>query len=174
MKQEKEQRIKTNKWIKAPTVKVIDEEGKFLGVMQTYEAIKLAQSKGVDLVEINGKVNPPLTQIIEVGKYKYEAKKKQAEAKKKQKVQECKELYFRPNTEEHDLNRQIDQARKFLEEGHQVRLVCKFRGRELAFQYLGEEKLKTAIESLADVMSFNTPISTDNKNMGTLISPKST
>lgn len=172
MKQEKEQRIRINKWIKTPTVKVIAEDGLFLGVMNTQDAIKLAQSKGVDLVEVNGKINPPLTQIVEVGKYKYELKKKQSETKKKQKVQDTKEIYCRPTTEEHDLNRQIEQARKFLQEGNKVYFSIKFRGRELAFQYLGEDKLKYVLEKLADVISFNTPISTENRNMGTLISPK--
>lgn len=168
----KEERIRTNKQIRSDKVKVLNAEGEFIGVMETYKAIKLAQEKGLDLVETNGKIYPPLVKIIEVGKYKYEMKQQQKEQKKNQKVQAVKALFFHPNTEEFDINRQVEQAREFLKDGHSVRFTIKFRGREMTFLDIGKAKLEMVLEKLADVASFHTPISTENRNMTTLISPK--
>ena len=171
-KSNKEERIRTNRYIKSDKVKVLDADGKFIGVMETYKAIKLAQEKGVDLIETNGKIYPPLCIIQELGKYKFDLKKQQKEQKKKQKVQEIKTLALHPSTENHDLNRMIEQARGFLQDGNKVMWIVKFRGRETAFLDIGKAKLEMVLEKLADVISSHTPISTENRNMTTLISPK--
>lgn len=168
----KEFKTRINKYIKSPQVKVVSEDGSFLGVMNTYEALKMAQEKGLDLVEINSKVYPPLVKITDYGKFKYEQKKQQKEEKKKQKIQEIKELAFHINTGDNDLKRQVEQARGFLKDGNKVRFILKIRGREMSFQNLAENKLKWILSELINDISFNTPISTENRNMSTILSPK--
>lgn len=170
--QKQETRIRINRWIKSNEVKVVGSDGSFLGIMNTQDAIRKAQEEGLDLVEVNSKVYPPLTRIVNFGKFKYEEKKKQAEAKKKQKVSITKELAFRPATELFDIERIIRQAREFLAEKDRVKIVCKFRGREMAFPEIGKEKIQMILEKLADVMTDHTPISAENRNMSVVINPK--
>lgn len=172
MVKQEQQRIRINKSIRVPQIKVVADDGAFLGVMETYQALKMAQDKGLDLVEVNPKVWPPLCKIMDYGKFKYEEKKKQQAEKKKNKTSETKELFFHPTTEQNDLQRQVDQARKFLVDSHKVRFTVKFRGRELSHPQIGEEKLKWILQELADVTSFNTPISLNSRDMSTILTPK--
>lgn len=172
--QKQEQKIRANKQIRVPQVKVVNSDGEFLGVMDTYAALKLAQEQGLDLVEINPKIYPPLTKITDFGKYKYLEKKRAGEMKKNQKVEETKELFFHLTTDIGDLERLIKRGREFLQEGDKVRFVIKFRGREMAFQSSGEEKLKRILDDLKDVGSNNMPISFESRNMAVLISPNKT
>lgn len=165
-----EQRIRVNHYIRTPRVKVIASDGNFIGEMATYEALKLAQNEGLDLIEINGKSFPPTVKIANLGKMKYEQKKKDAEMKKHQKVVQLKELAFHCTTEEHDLQRQVNQAKNFLSEGHKVRFVCKFRGRELAHIEVGQNKLEWIIGELSKI-AISTPISMEGKNMSSVLSP---
>src|SRR5271154_5579193 len=96
-------RVRINGYIRVPQVRVILEDGTSPGIMETWQALKLAQEQSLDLVEINPKSVPPVAKICNYGKMKYEEKKAQKAAKKKQKVSETKELDFRPVTEQHDL-----------------------------------------------------------------------
>ncbi|MEO0271255.1 MAG: translation initiation factor IF-3 [candidate division WOR-3 bacterium] len=116
-----------NEEIKVKEIKVVDENGKFLGVMPTREALELAYEKGLDLVEIVPTDNPPLCKILDYGKFKYEMKKK----KKHTKTAEEKEISFRPSTSEHDLQLKIKKMREFIETGHKVKVRLFFKGREI-------------------------------------------
>lgn len=165
-------RIRINYYIKVPQVKLIQEDGYFAGVFNTRDALKMAQEQGLDLVEVNPKTSPPICKIIDFGKFKYEEKKKQAAANKKQKHNEMKEITFRPNTDQHDLDHKLASAKSFLQDGNKVKFTVRFRGREMAHPDLGKDKLNWIAQELKDLSSGNVSISLDGRNMFMIISPK--
>ncbi len=123
-----------------------------LGVMTVPEGIKLAEDRGLDLVEVSPNASPPVCKIIDFGKYKYEVQKKKNEAKKKQKVVVVKEIKLRPNIDPHDLGIKTKQMKGFLEDGDKVKVTLRFRGREMAHIDLGRallDKVKTEFEATA-------------------------
>ena len=128
---------KINRFISNENVRVILEDGEQLGVMTTKDAIELAQSRGVDLVEIAPNNDPPVCKIIDYGKFKYQEQKKKNEAKKKQKVMETKEVKIRPGTGDHDYDVKLRNARKFISEGNRVKFSLRFKGREMEHSNLG-------------------------------------
>lgn len=166
-------RIRINHYIKVPQVRVVDAEGKLIGVLATIDALKMAKEQSLDLVEINPKTFPPICKIIDFGKYKYEEKKKQNEARKNQKASELKELTFRPNTDLGDLTHKCETAKQFLVDGNKVKFTIRFRGREVTHPEVGSDKLKWLTEQLASVTGFITPISMEGKIMNITFSPKS-
>ena len=137
--------IRVNHRIRVPEVRVIDADGAMLGVLQTHEALRMAQEQGLDLVEVNPKAEPPVCKILDFGKYKYEEKKKAAEAKRKQTVVEIKEIKLRPKTDDHDIDFKIKAARRFLEAGHKVKFTVRFRGREITHPEKAQEQLTIVI-----------------------------
>jgi translation initiation factor IF-3 len=161
-----------NNQIKSPKIQLILADGTNVGVLSISDALRMAQEQGLDLIEINPKPAIPICKLLDSGKVKYEQKKKEQAAKKKQKTSEEKTLEFRPVSEEFDLSHKAKKAREFLEAGDRVRLVCKFRGREMAFRDIGLEKVNWMIEQLADCTSSSTPISVEGKDMITTLSPK--
>lgn len=164
-------KMRTNYQIRVPQVRVLQSDGSNLGVMTTQEALKLAQEQGLDLVEVNPKGTPPVCKIIDYGKYKYEEKKKQSEAKKNQKIQELKEITFRPNTDENDLEHKLSSAKTFLEEGNKVKFTIRFRGREITHPQVGKDKLDWMIEKLGDLISTNSQYSLEGKFMSLIVYP---
>lgn len=169
--QQREYRTRVNNYIRVPQIRVILSDGTNAGVMNTYEALKMAKDQGLDLVEINPTAKPPVCKIMDFGKFKYEEKKKQAEAKKNQKIQELKELTLRPNTDTNDLNHKLDQAKDFISEGHRVKFTVRFRGREIAHANLGKEKLEWFISELKDLIAPNPQVSLEGKFMWVIASP---
>jgi translation initiation factor IF-3 len=167
-------RVRINGYIRVPQVRVILEDGTSPGIMETWQALKLAQEQSLDLVEINPKSVPPVAKICNYGKMKYEEKKAQQAAKKKQKVSETKELDFRPVTEQHDLEHKLDRAKEFLLDGHRVKFVCKFKGREMAHKQIGQEKLLFLLEQLKEMIAVPGPIGMEGKDMIVIVSPKAT
>jgi translation initiation factor IF-3 len=120
-----------NRQIRASYVRVIGSEGEQLGIMDTREARSLAESQGLDLVQVAATSDPPVCKILDYGKFKYEEKKKQKIAKKKQIQIEIKEIQLRPKTDVHDLDHKAKSALKFLEDGDKVKVTVFYRGREL-------------------------------------------
>lgn len=165
-------RIRINSYIRVPQVRVILADGSTAGVMNTWEALKLAQEQGLDLVEINPKSAPPVCKIVDYGKFKYDEKKKQQAAKKSQKTSDLKEIDFRPVTEDNDMNHKLQNAKEFLAEGHKVKFVVKFRGREMAHKEIGKQKLDWMLEQIKDLISGSSMISLEGKDMSTVVSPK--
>lgn len=157
-------RIRINHQIRVPQVKVLQDDN-FIGILSIGEALKLAQEAGLDLIEINPKANPPICKIIDYGKFKYDEKKKASEAKKSQKIQQVKELSFRPNTDTNDLNHKLNLAKGFLADGDRVKFVVKFRGREITHPQLGKEKLNWIIKELEALIVPNPIITLDGKIM---------
>ncbi|MEJ2520528.1 MAG: translation initiation factor IF-3, partial [Desulfuromonadales bacterium] len=122
---------KINEMIRAGEVRVINDEGEQLGIMNINAALDAAQQEGLDLVEVSPNAQPPVCRIMDYGKYKYQQSKRAAEAKKKQVRVEVKEVKLRPKTEEHDYQFKLKNARRFLESSNTVKVTIMFRGREV-------------------------------------------
>ena len=142
---------RTNEKIRATQVRVINSDGKNLGTLSTQEAINIAKQKGLDLIEISPKANPPVCKIIDIGKYKYDLQKKANKAKKKQKTINLKEIKLRPVTEIHDYNFKIKNAQKFLSKGDKVKFTVLFKGREMQHTHLGHELMQRIINDTNDL-----------------------
>lgn len=139
-----------NRYIRVPEVRLIDSDGKQLGVYVTSKALELAQNQGLDLVEVSPDAKPPVCKIMDYGKYKYEQTKKLKEAKKHQVVVILKEVKFRPNTDEHDFNFKLKNINRFLDDGNKVKVTMVFRGREMVYREKGRETLKRIAQEVAD------------------------
>src|SRR5437879_10912967 len=143
-------RIRINERIRAREIRVVDEEGGQLGVMQPFEAMRLARERGLDLVEISPTADPPVCKITDYGKYLYQQNKKAHEQRKSHKGTQLKEVKFRPNTAEHDYQVRKNQIIKFLGEGHKVKAMIFHRGREMAHQEVGPAKLDRLRNEITD------------------------
>ncbi len=157
-----------------PSVRVVLEEGGTLGIMDTRDAIAEARGRGLDLVEIAPKAQPPVCKIIDYGKFLYEQKKRAHEAKKKQVTVQVKEIKFRPGTDDHDYKYRMEHAQQWLEEGDKVRAAIAFRGREMSHRELGAKILKRLTEELADVADVEVAPKMEGYQMFTILAPKKT
>jgi translation initiation factor IF-3 len=164
-------RVRINGHIKVPQVRVILEDGSSPGILNTFEALKMAKDINLDLVEINPKAIPPVCKIMDYGKFKYEEKKKQAESKKAQKNQGLKELSFRPNTDVNDLNHKLSRAKEFLADGDRVKFMIRFRGREITLPQVGRDKLDWIASQLGGLIQAAPIISVEGKIMNMIVSP---
>src|SRR5262252_1111042 len=166
-----EQGLRINHRIRVPEIRVIFDEEQ-LGIMPTHEALRLAEEKGLDLVEISPRAFPPVCRIMDYGKYKYEeAKKKQQQSKRASKV-ETKEIKFRPKTEEHDMDFKVKHVRRFLEGGNKVRLAVVFRGREITHPQTGMAVLNRVVERCADIATVEATPNMEGRRMIMVIAPK--
>ena len=164
--------IRVNHRIRVPEVRVIGADGGMLGVLQTHEALRMAQEQGLDLVEVNPKAEPPVCKILDFGKYKYEEKKKTAEAKRKQTVVEIKEIKLRPKTDDHDIAFKVKAARRFIEAGHKVKVTVRFRGREITHPEKAQEQLTIVMQQTDDVANVETRAMMEARTMTVLLAPK--
>ena len=167
----KDDGLRINYQIRAQQVRVIDEEGKMVGVMTPGEAVRIAEERGFDLIEIAPTANPPTCKIGDYGKYKYEQKKKAHEARKNQVVIEVKELQLRPRTDQHDLEVKMKHARRFLEDGDKVKMNLRFRGREMAHAEFGHKLLTKAIEMVKDIAVIEAAPKMEGKMLFALLAP---
>ena len=161
-----------NRGIEAPTIRVVDAEGNMAGVMTVAEGVALAESAGLDLVEVSPNADPPVCKVLDFGKFKYEEQKKKNEARKKQKVIEVKELKMRPGIEEHDYQTKMRSMGRFLGEGDKVKVTIRFRGRELAHQDLGLKVLDRIREELGDTVKVEQFPRTEGRMMTMVVAPK--
>ncbi|QTA38897.1 translation initiation factor IF-3 [Thermosipho ferrireducens] len=166
-------RIVKNEEIRAPEVRVVDSNGKQIGIMPTDEALELAYSKKLDLILVAPNAKPPVAKMMDYGKYKYELAKREKKAKKNQKIIEVKQMKFRIKIDEHDYQTKVKHIKRFLESGNKVRVVIMFRGRELAFADKGEEILKRVINDLQDIASVEKPPKLEGRDMWMMLKPKS-
>ncbi len=164
--------VRVNHRIRVPEVRVVAEDGSNLGVLPTEDALRRAQEHGLDLVEVNPKASPPVCKILDFGKYKYEEKKKQREAKRKQTVVEVKEIKLRPKTDDHDINVKIKHARKFIESGNKVKVVCRFRGREITHPEIATQQLELIVQGVEDVANVEQRPTMEARTMALLLAPK--
>jgi len=131
-------------------VRVIDDEGKQIGILQPFEALKMAREKNLDLVEVSPTAQPPVCRIMDFGKYLYEQDKKERAAKKHQKVITVKEVKFRINVDEHDYEFKKNHVLRFLDDGDKVKATIFFRGREMTHTNLGRQILDRLIKDIGD------------------------
>jgi translation initiation factor IF-3 len=151
LKKNKDNGIRVNEQIRADKVRVVDENGKQIGVMVLEEAIRMARSRGYDLVEVAPNANPPVCKFINYDKYRYELAKKEKEARKKQVVMKIKEIRMTYNIDTHDLNVKKKKIREFLEDGDKVKVGIFIRGREMVHLDRAEEILNEIAEEMKDV-----------------------
>ena len=172
MRPERAPRVNINQRIRAREVRVIDEDGSQLGVMTPAEGVRLAQSKGLDLVEVAPQVDPPVCRIIDFGRWQYEQKKKANEAKKKQTTIAVKEIKFRPGTDEHDYDFKKNHAARILKDGDKVKATVHFRGREVTHKELGLQLLMRLVEELNEDGQMEVEPKMEGMNMFTIIAPR--
>jgi len=165
-------RLRINHRIRVPEVRVIGEDGEQLGVMPTHEALRLAEERGVDLVEISPRAFPPVCRVMDYGKYKYEQAKKKQQARKHASTVEIKEIKFRPKTEEHDMDFKVKHVRRFLEDGNKVRLVIVFRGREITHPQTGLAVLNRVVDATGDLSSVEVNPNMEGRRMVMILAPK--
>ena len=160
--------------INHPEVRVIGADGEQVGVLKTEQALEMAQEAGLDLVEVSPNADPPVCRVMDYGKYKFEANKKQQAAKKKQKQIQVKEIKFRPRTEEGDYNTKVRKLREFLEKGDKAKVTLRYRGREFAHQELGLELLKRVAADLEEISTVEQMPKMEGRQMVMMLSPKKT
>lgn len=142
---------RVNDQIRISPVRLIDDEGEQVGVVSLTKAREAAEEKELDLVEVAPQARPPVVKLMDWGKYRYEQQKKAREAKKNQHQTEVKEVQLRPRTDDHDFNTKLKRARRFLGEGNVVRVVLRFRGRELRRPEVGHAQLDKMLEATEDI-----------------------
>ena len=145
----KQQRL--NEDITYEQIRLVSDSGEQLGILSPDEARKIAEERGMDLVEIAPNAEPPVCRLMDYGKYLYASAKKKQESKKKQKQITVKEIKFRPGTDIGDYDIKVRNLTKFLDAGNKVKVTLRFRGREMAHQELGMEMLKRVEEDLKEI-----------------------
>jgi len=167
-----ERPTRRNDEIRVPQIRVIGPDGEQVGVLSRFDALRMAQDAGLDLVEIVPNADPPVCRIMDFGKYKFELQKKANLAKKKQKQIEIKEMKFRPGTDDGDYDVKMRAIRRFLEEGDKVKINLRFRGRELAHIDIGDAMLTRIQQELQEDAVIEQRSRVEGRVMSMMISPK--
>jgi translation initiation factor IF-3 len=152
-------------------MRLIDEDGKQVGVLSKQEALQLARREGLDLVQVAPNAKPPVVKIIDFAKFKYQERRKHLEGKKKSKTQVLKEIRFTPFIAENDFNIRIKRAREFLEAGDKVNIVVKFVGRQLTRKDFGDKIITKAYSELQDISTMEREPSLRGKLLITTLAP---
>ena len=164
--------MRINEEIRIREVRVTSSTGEQLGIMLTRDALALAESQHLDLVEVAPKARPPVCRIMDFGKFRYEQQKRDKEARKKQKVITIKEVKLRPNIEQHDFEVKLKNAIRFIQDESKVKVTIMFRGRELSHPELGKEVLDRVAEQLRDLVIVERTPKLEGKNMTMVLSPR--
>ena len=151
---------------------MIGADGKQLGVMSLREALDIAQKAGVDLVEISPKANPPVAKIVDWGKYQYQKMKEQQKARRNNKANELKQMRFGLKIGSNDLEIKLRKIRAFLSEGHKVKILIFFRGREIAHKNLGYDLIDKMMEQLKDEAMLEQKPTMAGRNLSIVIRSK--
>ena len=152
-------------------MRVIDSEGKQLGVIPTSQALAAAQQRGMDLVEVAPNANPPVCKIVDYGKFKYEQEKRDREARKHQHADKLKEVKLRPNIDDHDYETKVKHMRDFLEDGMKVKVSLFFRGRENAHTEFGDQLMQRVIGDLQGAGHVEVPPRLSGRSINMLLGP---
>ncbi|MBE3588380.1 MAG: translation initiation factor IF-3 [Thermoanaerobacteraceae bacterium] len=164
--------FRVNEEIRVREVRVVDTTGNQLGIMPTREALRLAEERQLDLVEIAPTAKPPVCRLMDYGKYKYEQSKREKEARKKQRIVNIKEVKLRPNIEEHDFQVKARNAARFLKDGDKVKATIMFRGREIVHTQLGHQLLLRLAGQLKDLSIIERQPKLEGKNMIMILTPR--
>ena len=136
--------------IRVPQIRVIDDAGEQLGIMRPEEALRIAEGKGLDLVEVAPNAQPPVCRMIDYGKYRYQQRKRIKDAKKNQHIVVLKEIKYRPKISQHDFDFKTNHVIEFLTAGNKVKLTIMFRGREMAHPEFGKDLLQRVLDAVED------------------------
>lgn len=169
--EKREPRTRVNEAIRAPEVRVIDEDGTQLGIMRPEEGVKIAAEKQLDLVEVAPEARPPVCRIMNYSKFKYEQERRARQARKAQKQIEIKEIRLKPNMAEHDLEYRVRHALEFLGEGDKVRATVRFFGRQIIHSQLGVELLNQFAQMVGEKGILEQPPRLDGRQMSILLAP---
>lgn len=158
--------------IRAKEIRVVDEAAGQLGIMTPEQALELARSRELDLVEVAPGANPPVCRIMNYGKFQYQKSKRAHEAKKHQKQVVMKEVKFRPKTEEHDFQFKKNNIVRFLEEGNKAKATVVFRGREMTHQELGRKLMDKLVDELKEIAEPERPPKMEGYALVAIFLPK--
>jgi translation initiation factor IF-3 len=153
-------------------VQLIDQDGQNKGVVPFFDALKIAEDVGLDLVEIAPNSTPPVCKILDYGKFRFNEQKKQAEARKKQKTVEVKEIKLRPGIDRHDYDVKMKAVQRFFEEGDKVKITLRFRGREMAHTDLGVRLLERVKADTAGVAKVESEPMMEGRQMIMILAPR--
>jgi translation initiation factor IF-3 len=153
-------------------VQLIDQEGQNQGVVPFFDALKIAEDAGLDLVEIAPNSVPPVCKILDYGRFRFLEQKKQAEARKKQKTVEVKEIKLRPGIDKHDYDTKMKAVRRFFEEGDKVKLTMRFRGREMAHTDLGMRLLDKVRDEMGELAKVESAPMMEGRQMVMILAPR--
>ncbi|MFN2372620.1 MAG: translation initiation factor IF-3 [Cyclonatronaceae bacterium] len=165
-----ENRERINEEITALKIRLIKPDNEHV-IVSRDEALRIAETSNLDLVEVAPNAAPPVCRIMDYGKFQFEKRKKEKEAKKKQHVISVKELRFRPHTDDHDYDFKIRHARKFLGEGNKVKATVQFRGRDIIYSDKGRELLDRFSSDLSDVSKIESAAMLEGKRMSMILTP---
>ncbi len=160
-----------NEEIRFPEVRVVGVDGEAIGIMSSEAALKMAYDKGYDLVLMAAQAQPPVCRIMDYGKYRFERDKKEKEAKKKQQTVELKEIQLSCRIDTHDFETKLRHAQKFLESGNKVRVVMRFRGREMSHIAIGQELMNKFKDACSELGSVDKVPVLDGRILSMVISP---
>jgi translation initiation factor IF-3 len=163
--------FRVNEGIRVAEVRLIGPDGGNVGVVSIKEALKIARDAEMDLVEVSPGANPPVCRVMDFGKFIYEKAKKEREAKKAQTKIEVKEIRLRPKTNSAHRGFKVDDARRWLGQGHKVRVTVKFRGREMDYPEIALEDLKEIAADLADIATIEVPPQMEGRTMLVVLVP---
>lgn len=160
-----------NEEIREKEVRVIGDDGETLGMMTSNAALKMAYDRGLDLVLIAPQATPPVCRIMDYGKYRFDREKREKEAKKKQQVVEVKEVQLSCRIDVHDFETKARNAVRFLSAGNKVRVVVRFKGREMAHQELGQEVLTRFMQAVSEVGTSDKKPTLDGRFLSVVLAP---
>ncbi|HLO32619.1 MAG TPA: translation initiation factor IF-3 [Anaerolineales bacterium] len=163
--------FRVNEGIRVPEVRLIGPDGGNVGVVPIRQALQIARDAELDLVEVSPNATPPVCRVMDFGKFVYERAKKDREAKKSQTKIEVKEIRLRPKTNEAHRGFKVDDARRWLLQGHKVRVTIKFRGREMDYPEIALEDLKEIAAVLSDVSVVEQPPQMEGRTMLVVLAP---
>lgn len=161
-----------NERIRAKEVRLIDENGKQVGVVSIQAALTQAQETGLDLLLVSEAATPPVCKLVNYGQYKYQLRKKEKQARRITKAQVVKELKMRPRISEHDFQVRVNRGIEFLQKGHKIKLTIAFRGREIIHPELGRQVLDRYLVAVKEIGSIEGSVISSNRMLFASINPK--
>ncbi|MEW6161855.1 MAG: translation initiation factor IF-3 [Nitrospirota bacterium] len=160
--------IRANEQIRAKEVRLVDVDGKQLGIMPLGDALKIASDRGLDLVEVAANVKPPVCKILDFGKYRYQLSKRQTQRK----AAEIKEVKIRPQITGHDLGLKVKNIRRFLDEGNKAKVTMFFRGREIVRPEFGMKVFEKILKTLTGKFNVEQSPKLEGNRITMVITPK--
>lgn len=164
--------LRVNNLIRVPRVFVIDEEGRQMGELATREALERAKSLNLDLVEVNPHARPPVCKLMDYGKFKYQQSKSERDSKAKRKPQELREVKVRPKIDDHDFDVKVKTVERLIKGGDRVKVILRFKGREIVHLELAKEVLKRLFQSVEGISMVTQKPAMDGRQMVMVLSPK--